>query len=655
MSAEILLEQAVAFVRRSFTTKDLKTCEEYGGEFSAAEIPVKSYNCPAIFITVLGWQPPPKGARMGAARHVKQYRLAAFVSYEHADRKKRLKGAMALAEQLSIVLRQWAPMTELQNANLEATIQGLDYEPKVENMYSRAFDAVKQAMFLVSWYQCAKPAVPLGPGRPAVPYSDLPDLLEVEINDTVRGGQAPDLSPPDNDADILVEESVEFAFVAAPPAPPPPPPAPPQTMLLDYFNGSGSAEGRTPDIGYPGVVWLHSDPANSPPSSSEVVGGRCQATLAGAWTGGVTVRYPTEVFSDFLEVTYTVAIQAGPNFLHVDSHGGGYLLFEVPNFQFVVEFQTDSSEDGVLFFSRCYTPDLLVAEGINYRPPVAVNDIFEFVVKVTADSQQIWVNGVLILDGALPFNLTEVKPTFAFKVSHEGWSLLSVNAVCDGAADIPVPPVGCSAAPIFNGRYWVPPFVAGLDEQPVFPVDREMLIDLAPGNLVTSGVSHSSGFWCFEFELERIWAYGDREHEGAMDLTVERSWLYGGIVSCADLSANLPAYRSVFATNGEGAAAVNSTFSDYTNVGGLPAMTFSEPGSVRLGCEVNLSTGYWAFYGMNGEIHASGNSPDIVGAPMLAAVASMTSTPGFYHLQSLYLDEGTLMAGVRPGTFPWNF
>jgi len=208
MSADILLDQAVAFVRRSFTKSELATVELYGGQFSAEEIPQKSYACPAVFITVLGWQAPPPGSRM-TGRHAKQYRLCAFVAFKHADRAKRMSGAIGLAERVGIVLRQWAPMTEPGNAALEAAIGGLDDEPRCENLYNRAVDKAGQALFALSWYQCAKPVVPLGPDRPAVPYEQLPPLTSVVIEDTVHASQVPAVAPP-VDAVPAVTEKIDF-------------------------------------------------------------------------------------------------------------------------------------------------------------------------------------------------------------------------------------------------------------------------------------------------------------------------------------------------------------------------------------------------------------------------------------------------------------
>ena len=208
MSAEILIEQALAFVRRSFSKSEVTTVELYGGQFSAEEISQKSYTCPAVFITVLGWQAPPAGSRI-TGRHAKQLRLCAFVAFKHADRVKRMSGALVLAEKLGIVLRQWTPMTDPGNAALAATIGGLDDEPRCENLYNRAVDKAGQALFALSWYQCAKPNVPLGPTRPGEHYETLPPLTAVAIEDEVHVNQTPgvDTLP---DTPITVTEKIDF-------------------------------------------------------------------------------------------------------------------------------------------------------------------------------------------------------------------------------------------------------------------------------------------------------------------------------------------------------------------------------------------------------------------------------------------------------------
>jgi len=181
VSATILLDQAVARVRAQFTRAEVATVQPYAGEFSSAEIQHKSYNCPAIFLTVLGWQPADSDCRL-TGKHAKKVHVVAFVAYKHAERNKRMAGAMLLAERLEIVMRQWEPMREAANANLPVTIAGLETGATCENLYSRALDTVGQALFQVDWHQCVKPAVPI---------EQLWDLLSVEIIDSTRGGVVP--------------------------------------------------------------------------------------------------------------------------------------------------------------------------------------------------------------------------------------------------------------------------------------------------------------------------------------------------------------------------------------------------------------------------------------------------------------------------------
>ena len=200
MSAVSLLDQAVAFVRAGFTKKEAVTVQKYAGEFSASEMKQLSYSCPAILLTVLGWKEAPAGARL-TGRHARQARLAAFVVTKNAkDRQARMSEAMALSEALSVLLRQWAPMTQEPSASalmaLGITVAGLEDEASCENLYSRAVDEQGQALWLVDWYQCFKSVVPIGPGRPAVPYALLPALTTVVIEDTAHVAQGPITVPP---------------------------------------------------------------------------------------------------------------------------------------------------------------------------------------------------------------------------------------------------------------------------------------------------------------------------------------------------------------------------------------------------------------------------------------------------------------------------
>jgi hypothetical protein len=212
MSAVALLDEAVAFVRASFTRQQVATVRPYAGEFSAAEMPKISYNCPTILITVLGWKEAEAGARM-AGRHVKQHRVVAFVLCKNVkSREARMGEAMAISEALCVVLRQWMPMTqEPYAARLKArgvTVMGLDGEATAENMYGRAVDDAGQALWMVDWRQSAKGEIPLGPVRPAVDYDALPALKTVEIIDTTTGAQTP---PPDvvpQDPPTVTEEII---------------------------------------------------------------------------------------------------------------------------------------------------------------------------------------------------------------------------------------------------------------------------------------------------------------------------------------------------------------------------------------------------------------------------------------------------------------
>lgn len=213
MSAVALLDQAVAFVRAGFTKQQVVTVQKYAGEFSSAEMKNLSYNCPAILLTVLGWKKPEAGMHL-TGRHARCVRLAAFVVTKSAkDRQARMSEAMALSEQLSVLLRQWAPMVQEPSASaltaLGVTAGGLEDEASCENLYNRAVDEQGQALWLVDWYQCVKGAVPLGPVRPAVPYAQLPAMTTVVIEDSAHVNQVP-VTAVVPDAAITVTEKIDF-------------------------------------------------------------------------------------------------------------------------------------------------------------------------------------------------------------------------------------------------------------------------------------------------------------------------------------------------------------------------------------------------------------------------------------------------------------
>lgn len=195
MSA-ILLTQALAYLRGQFTRAEVVTLQSYGGEFNAAESDQLSYDCPAILVTVLGWQPETNGTRL-AGRMARQVRLAAFVAFKHANRELRMAGALALTEKLALVLRLWQPAA----GDLPMLLAPLETEPTADNLYSRAMDKRGQALWLVSWTQCVKPRVPL---------EGLVDLLAVDIINITRQGNAPAASP-DNPAPLIVTEDVRFS------------------------------------------------------------------------------------------------------------------------------------------------------------------------------------------------------------------------------------------------------------------------------------------------------------------------------------------------------------------------------------------------------------------------------------------------------------
>lgn len=180
MSATLLLDQTVARLRAQFTHAEVVTVQPYGGEFSATEIPFKSYACPAIFVTVLGWSPAGSACRV-TGRYTQKVRMAAFIAFKHAERNKRMAGAMLLAERLAVGMRQWAPALDAANTADDApvTIGGLEEDASCENLYSRTLDGAGQALWLVDWHQCV---------RPNVPPEQLYELLHLEIVDTAQAG-----------------------------------------------------------------------------------------------------------------------------------------------------------------------------------------------------------------------------------------------------------------------------------------------------------------------------------------------------------------------------------------------------------------------------------------------------------------------------------
>ena len=205
MSATHLLEQAVAYVRSRFTPRELITVQPYAGEFNAAEIERVSYSCPAVLITVLGWQPQGSGGRL-QGRHVRRARLAAFVITKQARRELRMAEAMSLADRLALAVTQWRPV---QSAAYDfGPVEG---EPTAENLYSRAVDKEGQALWIVSWEQCFAP-------RPDVSPTELFDLVRVDITDYTQPGQVA-TAPAPAPAPLVVTEAVDFHALPFPPQP----------------------------------------------------------------------------------------------------------------------------------------------------------------------------------------------------------------------------------------------------------------------------------------------------------------------------------------------------------------------------------------------------------------------------------------------------
>ena len=181
MSA-LLLDQTLTYIRAQFTRAEVAQVLAYGGEFSTDEIDKVGYSCPAIFVTVLGWERMEGGTRL-AGVHTRNVSMAAFIAFKHAKREQRMRGAMNLADKLALVLRTWAPSNI---GDVPMSIAPLEHDASCENMYSRGVDKVGQAVWLVRWNQAVKPVAPL---------PTLVDWLAVDIADTVRSGQTPAVAP----------------------------------------------------------------------------------------------------------------------------------------------------------------------------------------------------------------------------------------------------------------------------------------------------------------------------------------------------------------------------------------------------------------------------------------------------------------------------
>lgn len=186
--SSVLLDQVQAYVRASFSKSEVVSVQPYGGEFSSAEMKQVSYNCPAIFVTILGWQPLQNGHRL-AGKYSRNVRVAAFVAAKHAKREERMRLAMNLADKLSLVMRMWMPTNPAEQA---MTIGPLEEDASSENLYSRAVDELGQSVWLVDWFQPIKPVLCLSSGAPV-----LIDWLGVDIQNTARITPPAPTAPPD--------------------------------------------------------------------------------------------------------------------------------------------------------------------------------------------------------------------------------------------------------------------------------------------------------------------------------------------------------------------------------------------------------------------------------------------------------------------------
>lgn len=169
----VLLDQVQTFIRAAFTKNEVVAVQPYAGEFSTEDMKKVSYNCPTIFVTILGWEPLRDGHRM-SGKFSRNVRVAAFVVAQHAKRDQRMRLGMALSEKLCIVMRQWMPDN---SGGLPVTIGPLEDDASCENLYSQPVDRLGQSVWLVDWHQAVKPVAT--PGA-------LVDWLSVAIEDTAR-------------------------------------------------------------------------------------------------------------------------------------------------------------------------------------------------------------------------------------------------------------------------------------------------------------------------------------------------------------------------------------------------------------------------------------------------------------------------------------
>lgn len=167
----LLMSTVKDHVRQTFTPQEVVDVAYYGGQFSADEVVMAGFSCPAILIAGLGWMRPRGGERM-AGRNVRVCHMAAFVVTKDADRADRMLSAQRLAERVDLALTTWVP-TNAPGAVLE--VASPEEDVRCENVYNRKIDAKGLALWLVSWRQCVRATVPL---------PQLYELLGIDITST---------------------------------------------------------------------------------------------------------------------------------------------------------------------------------------------------------------------------------------------------------------------------------------------------------------------------------------------------------------------------------------------------------------------------------------------------------------------------------------
>lgn len=150
--------------------RQFKTIDFYGGEFDEEEVKRKSYSCPALFITVMGWADDESNKRMirqGGRAAPRGVRIGMFIVTKSE------KGRVARM---------------LQSVNLTAAVEDYmkAYNPDcagycavearrfvAENLYNEKIDKLGQAVFVLSFTQTLSTCKTLS--------KDLPDLLGVDV------------------------------------------------------------------------------------------------------------------------------------------------------------------------------------------------------------------------------------------------------------------------------------------------------------------------------------------------------------------------------------------------------------------------------------------------------------------------------------------